>query len=73
MEVNKKYKADIGITVLDDLEMKEVKECVNGFSQIDNSFAYYIRGKFDLDLRILDAGILIEFDIDEFDLHDNLI
>lgn len=71
LEVNKKYKADIGITVLDDLEMKEVKECVNGFSQIDNSFAYYIRGKFDLDLRILDAGILIEFDIDEFDLHDN--
>jgi hypothetical protein len=71
LEVGKKYKADIGITVLDDLDMKEVKECMNGFNQIDNSFAYYIRGKFDLESRTLDAGILIKFDEDEFDLHDS--
>ena len=43
----------------------------NGFNQIDNSFAYYIRGKFDLESRTLDAGILIKFDEDEFDLHDS--
>lgn len=71
LEVGKKYEADIGITVLDDLDMKEVEECLNGFSQIDNSFAYYIRGNFDLESRTLDAGILIKFDEDEFDLHDN--
>ncbi len=71
LEVGKKYKANIGISVLDDLDMKEVKESLNGFSQIDNSFAYYIRGKFDLESRTLDVGVLIEFDEDEFDLHDN--
>lgn len=71
LEVSKQYKVDIGITVLDSLDMKETKECLSGFNQIDNSFAYYIRGKFDLESRTLDAGILIEFDEDEVDLHDN--
>lgn len=71
LEVGKKYIADIGIMVLEDLDMKEVKEYLNGFSRIDNSFAYYIRGRFDLESRTLDAGFLIRFDEDEFDLHDN--
>lgn len=68
-EVNKRYKAKIGFSVFNDLAMRETKELF-GFSQIDNTLGYYIRGKFDLDSRTMDAGIRIQFNEDEFDLHD---
>ncbi|CVK19388.1 hypothetical protein [Sporomusa sphaeroides] len=70
IEVGKKYKANIGVTILDNLGMKETADSSNSFKQIGSTFAYCIRGKFDLDSRILDAGIQIRFDEDEVDLHD---
>lgn len=70
IEVGKTYKADIGVTILDDLGMREIADSSNSFRQIGSTFAYYIQGKFDLDSRVLDAGVQIQFDEDEVDLHD---
>lgn len=70
IEAGKKYNVNIGITVLDNLIMKEQKATSNNFRQIEDSFAYHIYGKFNLESRIIDAGLLIEFDKDEIDLHD---
>lgn len=70
IEVGKKYKANIGVTILDDLGMREISDSSNSFRQVGSTFAYYIQGKFDLNSRILDAGVQIQFDEDEVDLHD---
>lgn len=70
VEIGKSYRAHIGVTILDDLGMREIAATANGFRQIGSSFAYYIQGKFDLDSRILEAGVQIPFDRDEVDLHD---
>ncbi len=50
--------------------MEEQNSISNNFFQIGNSFAYEIRGKFDLDTRTIDAGIVLKLDEDEFDLHE---
>ncbi|MFK4345236.1 MULTISPECIES: hypothetical protein [unclassified Paenibacillus] len=41
------YPVEIGITVLDDLELKEINESVQEIEQIGNGFGYFIRGELD--------------------------
>ena len=70
IEIGKKYNVNIGITVLDNLIMKEEKMIFANFRQIKDTFAYNIYGKFNFESHIIDAGLLIEFDKDEVDLFD---
>ncbi|MDR2940783.1 MAG: hypothetical protein LBV08_10785 [Clostridiales bacterium] len=70
IEVNKFYDADIGVTILDDLKIYQQTDHIVGFEQINDTFAYFIYGKFDFDSRTIDAGAVIEFDQDEVDLSD---
>lgn len=43
------YPVEIGITVLDDLELKEIDQPVKEIEQIGEGFAYFIRGELDGD------------------------
>lgn len=63
IKVGNFYKVDIGVTILDDLDMIKQSEKLYKFEQINDSFAYFIYGKFDFDSHTIDAGILIEFDL----------
>lgn len=62
IEVGKTYPIKLGITVLDDLDIKRVSTPSKGFTRCNNSFSYQIRGIL-LDRGILDAGIIIEDEV----------
>ena len=70
VKVGQFYDADIGVTVLDSLNIEKQADQITCFKQINGSFAYSICGKFDYNSHSIDAGIVIEFDLDEVDLFD---
>lgn len=54
------YPVEIGITVLDDLELKEIDQPVKEIEQIGEGFGYFIRGELDGDR--LNSAIIFKDD-----------
>jgi len=54
------YPVEIGITVLDDLELKEIDQPVKEIEQIGEGFAYFIRGELDGDR--LNSAVIFQDD-----------
>lgn len=69
IEVGKEYLVQIDLTILDDINLKEMDSPLKEFKRIGNSFAYIIRGYFDAEEQTIDAGIKVELDSEYLDGH----
>ncbi|HHW39372.1 MAG TPA: hypothetical protein GXX18_19510 [Bacillales bacterium] len=62
------YYADIEVEIFDDLGIKEVEKCVKEIQCINQTFAYYITGKLNIDNSKIESTIDIY--LDREDLYD---
>lgn len=60
--VGELYQIDLDVTILDEFIIKLADLEERRIDQIDDSFAYTLQGKLDIDRELLDVGILFHID-----------
>jgi hypothetical protein len=64
LELEKEYTVEIGVTILDDLEMVEISEMKMGIEQVNNTFVHNLHGKFNAEEKTIDVGFEVKLDED---------
>ena len=69
INIGNQYYADIEVQVYDDMELKELKEEIREIKCINQTFAYYIRGKLNVNKNIIESTVPIYVGEDELIEH----
>lgn len=62
ISVGKQYLVDVELTILDEFIIEQLYTEQKEIEQIDDGFAYFIKGILDVDKGTIDVGIIFEVD-----------
>ncbi|MHC1685190.1 MAG: hypothetical protein AB6733_20015 [Clostridiaceae bacterium] len=68
IETGKQYYAEIEVEVYNDIDLKELQDHKREIENIKKTFAYYIRGKLNLEKNLIESTL--EINLDECDLNE---